>query len=97
MHVPTSVRAFLLGLAVVDDLGAIALIAILFTVVGQRRIGRGCPGGHRNAAGDAPGHRIVVVLPIGVASSTAHILTGISTADARAHGDSSGNDFQHWT
>lgn len=30
-HVPTSVRAFLLGLAVVDDLGAIALIAILFT------------------------------------------------------------------
>lgn len=30
-HVPTSVRVFLLGLAVVDDLGAIVLIAILFT------------------------------------------------------------------
>lgn len=30
-HLPTSVRAFLVGVAIVDDLGAIAIIAIVYT------------------------------------------------------------------
>lgn len=43
-HVPSSVRAFLIGLAIVDDLGAIAIIALFYTaeVDGQFLLAASC-------------------------------------------------------
>lgn len=56
-HLPSSVRAFLLTLAVVDDLGAILIIAVVFT-----RDSRAAPAGR---GGAAAGHLRVPAAPPG--------------------------------